>query len=165
MKTLKTFIVTLLLGCVTVGLVACGAGEMVTLGTYNATNKTFTALPTDADYSLVQNGYNLKLQGTIPYSDTILEIEAGNIVAIKFTAPTGVTVGGEGAYVKTTNRQTTEGWNEYGEEAFEDDGSLIWVTSVNKENSVQIKIKWNEATSEVVYTLTVDSNAVLETEA
>ena len=165
MKVLKTTMVALLLSLVTVGLVACGAGEMVTLGTYNATNKTFTALPTDADYSLVQNGYDLKLQGTIPYSDTTLEIEAGNIVAIKFTAPVGVEVGGEGAYVKTTNRQTTEGWNEYGEEAFEEDGSLIWVTSVSKENSVQVKIKWNESSNIVVYPLTVDSGAVLEQEA
>ena len=162
MKIVKTFALMLVFGMVTAGLVACGnTEEKATLGTYNSSNQTFTALTSDAEYSLTQDGYNLVLKGTIPYSESVLGIEAGNIVAIRFTAPSGVTVGGDEAYVKTTNRQDEGGWNEYDETAFEEDGSLVWVTSVSKENDVQVKIKWNANTAEVTYTLSVDDSATL----
>ena len=154
MKIVKTFALMLVFGVATAGLVACGnTAEKATLGTYNSSNQTFTALTSDAEYSLTQDGYNLVLKG--------LGIEAGNIVAIRFTAPSGVTVGGDEAYVKTTNRQDEGGWNEYDETAFEEDGSLVWVTSVSKENDVQVKIKWNANTAEVTYTLSVDDSATL----
>lgn len=145
--------------------IGCGTtGETVTLGVYNPTSKTFTALESDAAYSLDQNCYDLTLKGTIPHSASMLGIKEGNIVAIRFTAPTGTTVGGEEAYVKTTNRQdaSANGWNAYGEEAFEKDGSLVWVTSVSKDNPVQIKIKWNASVAEVVYTLKVAADAELQ---
>lgn len=164
MKIIKAFAIALLVGLSAIGLMACGAtAEKVTLGTYNSEDSTFTPLASGAEYSLTQNGYNLVLKGTVPYSESVEGIEAGNIIAIKFTPPTGITVGGEEAYVKSTNRELGEdGWNEYGEEAFETDGSLVWLTSVSKEKNVQIKIKWNATTAEVTYTLTVDSTATLQ---
>lgn len=144
---------------------ACGnPKETVTLGSYNSTSQTFTALGQNAEYSLEQNGYTLTLKGKIPYSESILGIDAGNIVAVRFVAPEGTDIDGE-ASVQTTNRQdaSANGWNTYGEEAFEADGSLIWVTSVKKDADVQIKIKWNKDTAEVTYTLRVDTNAEMLT--
>lgn len=163
MRILKSFSLALVAGLAVIGLVACGnTAENVTLGTYNSSSSTFTPITEDAEYSLTQNGYNLVLKGTIPYSESVLGIEAGNIVTIRFTPPSGTTVGGEEAYVKTTNRQEESGWNEYDETAFEEDGSLVWVTSVSKENDVQIKIKWNATSSEVTYTLSVDDTATMQ---
>ncbi len=163
MRILKSFSLALVVGIAVTSLIACGnPAEKVTLGTYNSSNQTFTPITEEAEYSLTQNGYNLVLKGTIPYSETVLGIEAGNIVAIRFTPPSGLTVGGEDAYVKTTNRQDESGWNEYDETAFEEDGSLVWITSVSKENNVQVKIKWNSTSAEVTYTLSVDSSATLE---
>ena len=163
---LKRILGFVLLIFASVGLLACGGNEMVTLGTYDATEKTFTPLQSTAGYSLTQNGNTLTLSGTIPFVEGVLGIEAGNIVAIRFTPPAGTTVGGEDASVRTTNRESGEdAWNEYGEEAFEEDGSLIWITKVSKEDDVQIKIKWNANTAETTYTLTVADSATLATNA
>ena len=163
MRNIKIFGATFVLALASVFmLVACGTNEMVKLGTYNAQNSTFTPLTSTAEYSLKQDGYNLVLEGKIPYVESVLGIEAGNIVAIRFVAPSGVTAGGDEAYIKTSNTNKTGGWNEYGEDAFEEDGSVIWVTKVSKEDDAQIKIKWNETTAEVTYTLSVKDDATME---
>ena len=91
-------------------------------------------------------------------------IEAGNIIALRFEPTTEITPD-EQTKIQTTNNQDEEsgGWNEYDQTALEEDGSLIWVTSVNKAESVQIKIKWNKDFEEVTYTLSVDQTATLST--
>ena len=159
----KTRIICLaVLAICSICLFACGGNEMITLGTYDATTETFTPLGMNPAYTLTQNGNTLTLSGTIPYSQGVLGLTDGNIVAIRFAPPSGVTVGGDDASVSTTNRESGQnGWNEYGEEAFEEDGSLIWVTKVSKTDDVQIKIKWNATTAEETYTLKIDPNATL----
>ena len=165
MKIIKLFSAGLMAVCCAFLVVGCGAAETkVTLGTYDAANSTFTALQENAGYNLEQSGNKLVLKGEIPYSNGVLGIEAGNIIALRFEPTTEITPD-EQTKIQTTNNQDEEsgGWNEYDQTALEEDGSLIWVTSVNKTESVQIKIKWNKDFEEVTYTLSVDQTATLST--
>lgn len=160
MKAIKSFSLVVMLAVCGIFLAACGEVKTdIQLGTYSG--NTFTQV-TDADYALEVNGTNLKLTGDIPYSASVAGVEAGNIVAIRFVPETELTADDETS-IKTTNRQKESGWNEYDKTALESDGSIVWVTSVSKENSVQIKIKWNKDTPETTYTLTVADNATLLT--
>lgn len=164
MKKAKSVISICLLACTAFFCVACGniPETTITLGQYNAGSQTFTPTTTSSQYSLTVNGNTLTLKGTIPYSSGVLGIQDGNIIAIKFK-PTQELTPDESTSIKTTNKQSTDGWNTYDKSALETDGSLIWVTSVNKTNNVQIKIKWNKDFDEATYTLIVDSSATLST--
>ena len=140
---------------------ACGQNDVrVTLGTYSEANQTFT--PVTEGYTLTVSGTTFTLKGDIPYSQGIIGLEDGNIVAIKIM-PTTAIEPDAGTSIQTTNRQSQEGWNTYGQEALEQDGSIIWVTSVTKDEDVQIKIKWNSEATEKTYTLKVDESATLAT--
>ena len=167
MKILKLLTGSLLALCCAFFVVGCGTPETtITLGSYNEANSTFTANTSNSNYSLEQKGNTLVLKGTIPYSDGTLGIDSGNIVAIKFK-PTNNITPDETTSIKTTNNQetNTNGWNSYDKNSLENDGSIIWVTSVSKDNDVQIKIKWNKDFEEITYTLTVDETATLATPA
>lgn len=161
MKFLKTAGVFLCAICVCFACVACGQSDVkVTLGTYSEENQTFT--PVTSGYALSVSGTTFTLKGEIPYSQGMMGLEDGNIVAIKIM-PTTEVPPDAGTSIQTTNRQTQEGWNTYGQEALEQDGSIIWVTSVSKDDDMQIKIKWNSETPEKTFTLVVDDNATLLT--
>lgn len=165
MKLFKNLIVTLSIFCTMFAFSACGApATTITLGVYNATAETFTPTTTASGYTLEVNGTDLVLKGTIPYVESTLGIDAGNIVALKLKTVDTFTPD-DSTSIQTTNRQDTEaeGWNTYDQSALEADGSIIWVTGVSKEADVQIKIVWNANTAEVIYTLTVDDSAVLAT--
>jgi len=165
MKIFKGFIATVMLCCMAFIMVGCGGVSVnIALGTYDVEAGTFTANTSTAGYTLERNGYSLVLKGTIPYVESTLGINAGNIVVVRFDPIATITPDTETA-ISTTNRQDPEadGWNTYGQEALETDGSLVWITGVSKENNVQIKIKWNADYAEEIYTLTVDSTATLAT--
>ena len=165
MKIFKGLIASMMLCCMAIIMIGCGGVSVdIALGTYDVGAATFTPNPTTAAYTLERNGYSLVLKGTIPYSESVLGIDAGNIVAIRFNPTTAITPDSETS-ISTTNRQDTEadGWNTYDQSALESDGSLVWVTGVNKLYNVQIKIKWNANYAEEIYTLTVDSTATLAT--
>lgn len=167
MKILKILTASVLTFCCAFVVVGCGAPSTeITLGTYNPTNSTFTANGENSAYTLTQDGNTLILKGQIPYSESILGVNAGNIVAIKFKPTESITPDDETS-IKTTNSQdeSANGWNTYDKTALETDGSLIWVTSVSKEEDVQIKIKWNKDFEEQTFTLTVDETATLNSSA
>ncbi|MDD3397744.1 MAG: hypothetical protein PHR96_04340 [Clostridia bacterium] len=159
-KLLTCFVMAI---CCTFLCFGCGAiTTNVTLGVYAPAGEgTFTPLTGEEDYSLTTDGYNLTLEGSIPYLTlTIDDVpEAGNIVAIRFKPSSTVTPDA------TTSFETREGegvWAEHGEEFLEADGSIIWIVSVTQDVDYQIKIKWNTNFAEVTYTLTVDADATLE---
>ena len=161
MKFFKSVALAICAFCVAFACVACGQSDVrVTLGTYSEANQTFT--PVTEGYSLSVSGTTFTLKGEIPYSEGTLGLEAGNIVAIKIM-PTTEKQPDSGTSIQTTNRQSQEGWNTYGQEALEQDGSIIWVTSVTKDEDAQIKIKWNSESEEKTYTLKVDNSATLAT--
>lgn len=163
MKKINKLFVSGLLCFLAICLFGCGTpATTITLGTYNEDNSTFTANTTASDYSLTVSGTNLSLDGTIPYSESTLGIPAGNIVALRFVLKDAITPD-DGTSIKTTNRDKESGWNVYDKTALEADGSLIWVTRVSKQDDVQIKIKWNSNTEEVIYTLTLSNTATLAT--
>ena len=165
MKKVNSYAVALMMMVMCALCVACGSeGNTIILGTYNETNSTFTEVPSSLGYSIEVDGETITLNGTIPYSAGVLGIQAGNIVAIKII-PNATYEADDETYVKTTNRNDPSGWNTYDKTAIEEDGSVIWVTSVSKENTVQIKIKWNEDAEEITYTLEVDDSATLNTSA
>lgn len=160
MKKLQTLSLAFLLAFFGAFMVGCGEMQVdVQIGRYSA--QTFTAVTSQSSYSLEKNGNNLTVKGTVPYSESVLGISAGNIVALKFT-PSQEYTPDEETSIKTTNAQTN-GWNEYDKDALEADGSVIWVTSVAKNKTVQLKIKWNKDFPEITYTLMVDNNASLQT--
>jgi len=165
MKFVKNSIVALILLCMGFVLVGCGEPQVnIALGVYDENAATFTENTSMASYTLEQSGNTLILKGTVPYSESALGINAGNIIAIKFT-PTATLTPDDTTSIKTTNSQDPEanGWNVYDQSALEADGSLIWVTAVSKTADVQIKIKWNTNYDEVTYTLSVDESATLAT--
>ncbi|MDD4815665.1 MAG: hypothetical protein PHQ62_00810 [Clostridia bacterium] len=165
MKIFKGLIASIMLCLMAVVMVGCGGVNVnIAVGTYDVEDATFTPNTTTAGYTLERSGYSLVLKGTIPYSESVLGINAGNIVAIRF-APVGTITPDAQTAISTTNRQdeSAEGWNTYGQEALEEDGTLVWVTAVSKLNNVQIKIKWNANYAEETYTLTVHSTATLAT--
>lgn len=161
MKLIKTALLAMCATLVVFTCVACGSSVNITLGTYNETNQTFTTGVTG--YKIAVSGNTITLSGDIPYSQGILGLPAGNIVAIKFK-PTQTFTPDEQTSIKTSNSTSQEGWNTYGQENIESDGSVIWVTAVNTTDNAQIKIKWNAETEEVTYTLVVAENANLLTE-
>ena len=165
MKIFKGLIASIMLCCMAFVMVGCGGVSVnIALGTYDVEAQTFTPTTSTAEYTLERSGYSLVLKGTIPYLESTLGINAGNIVSIRFD-PVATLTPDDQTSISTTNRQDEEadGWNTYGQEALESDGSIVWVTGVSKTNNVQIKIKWNADYAEEIFTLTVDSTATLAT--
>lgn len=162
MKLLKRMAVCATLAFVVMACVACGGTPVnISLGTYNEETETFTTVT--SGYSITVTGNQITLSGEVPYSEGLLGLDAGNIVALKFTPTTSLTPDEETS-IQTSNSSNESGWNTYGQENLESDGSVIWVTAVNTTEEPQIKIKWNAQTQEVTYTLKLADDATLLTE-
>lgn len=170
MKIFKTLVCGAMVLCCSFLCFGCGPiTTSVTLGTYEADPEeggTFRPLLSSEDYSLKINGTNLILEGTVPYSDEMtvgdVTLEAGHIVAIRFKPSSPITLDDETVF-KTPNPESEGQWISHNKTKVETDGSIIWITNVFKDESVQIiKIKWNKDFTEVTYTLSVDEEADLE---
>lgn len=171
MKLFKTLACGALVLCCSFLCFGCGPiTTSITLGTYAqavapAEGGTFTPLASGAKYSLEIKGTNLILKGTVPYSDE-LEIgeetlPAGHIVAIRFKPSGTITLDDETSF-RTTDPINVGDWIQHDKENVESDGSVVWLTNVFDDESVQIiKIKWNKDFDEVMYTLSVDESATL----
>lgn len=173
MKIFKTLLCSALAVLCSVLCFGCGTVTTnVTLGTYQqetvpGEGGTFTPLLNEEKYSLRIDGTNLILEGVIPYSEAITigedTLSAGNIVAIRFKPSSAITLDDDTKF-QTTNADEPGGFKEHDKDKVETDGSIIWITSVSKNVSVQIKIRWNANFDEVAYILTVDEGATLEDE-
>lgn len=142
---------------------ACGDNaDKILLGKYSETTQAFTEISSEAGYYIEVNETTITLKGEIPYSDGILGLEAGNIVAIKIQPNIQYLLDNQ-TYIKTTNKNATGGYNVYDKSAIEEDGSIIWVTAVNKTSNVELKVKWNSDAEETTYVLKVDESATLKT--
>ena len=132
--------------------------NVLTAGSYNSASGLWTDGGTTYSVRLVGN--TARITGTVPFedADAILGLNAGNRLTLKFSN-TGIESKSDlpsGTIVTTIGDTKT---NTYTKDAFEDDGTLIYVANVSNNNAT-VKIKWT-ADTETVFTIDL-SKAIMQ---
>lgn len=133
------------------------------IGHYVLGTETFTEGNTT--YSIVGNGTDYKILGTIPFeaADASLGLAKGNRITLRITSDIPKNDLPSGKIIKTTNTGIPGGYNEYTKAAAEDDGSIVNISNVTGKYLLEIKVKWIDDEDFVTYTFDT-SEAIFEAE-